>query len=190
VVVDAGFDRFLNTSASGLDNGKYIQNIAQWLEENNSSSEKSILIYNTYRKSGLDNKALGSDLVALLESRGFKVRITDRQESQDISDRLTGSYSQLWVFFGDAESREVFSPAEMEAISKFSRDGKSMLIVSGIYDDGSSSLSAANQLTSKYGVVCSGSADHKNELTASTASYFLNRASGIIGKVLKLVHKA
>ena len=191
IVFDSGFERFLNDSSDKYDNLQYINNIATWLEENNNSSvKKSILIYDTFYKSGLDKNAFSKNVLALLKKNGFEVRITDRHETPEVRERLLGGYSQLWIFFGEADSGRYLSDAELETISRFTGDGKSMLIVGGKHQDGTNDLTAANQLSSRYGVIFSGFVENKEELPATTASYFLNRMSGTLGRILKFVHKA
>jgi uncharacterized membrane protein YraQ (UPF0718 family) len=190
VVFDAGFGRFLSASADEKDDRKYIQNVAEWLEQNSSSPGKSVLIYNTFHASGLDNDTFSKSVLPALEQRGFSVKITDRRETPEVTEQLLGKYNQLWVFFGESGRSPYLSDAELEAISQYAGDGKSMLIVAGKQRDGSNDLSAANQLSSRYGVTYSGFIEHEEELPASTASHFLHRASGILGRVLKFVHKA
>jgi len=190
IVFDAGFGRFLSASANEKDNRKYIQNLAEWLEQNSSSSGKSVLIYNTFHTSGLDNNAFSKNVLPALEQEGFSVKITDRRETPEVTEQLLGKYNQLWVFFGESGQAPYLSDAELEAISRFAGDGKSMLIVAGKQRDGINDLNAANRLSSRYGVTYSGFVEHNEELPASTASHFLYRASGILGSVLKFVHKA
>jgi uncharacterized membrane protein YraQ (UPF0718 family) len=191
IVFDSGFERFLNDSADKYDNRQYINNIATWLEENNNSSVKrSILIYDTFYKSGLDKNTFSKNVLVLLKKKGFKVIITNRHETPEVSERLLGGYSQFWIFFEESDSGRYFSDAELETISRFTGDGKSMLIVSGKPRDGTTDLSAANQLSSRYGVIFSGFVENKEELPATTASYFFNRMSETLGRILKFVHKA
>jgi uncharacterized membrane protein YraQ (UPF0718 family) len=191
IVFDSGFERFLNASADKYDNREYIRNIAEWLEENNGSSvKKSILIYDTFDKSGLDKFNFSSPALEVIEKKGFKIKITDRRETSEISEQLLGKYSQLWIFFGESGSEHFFSPGELETIFSFTEEGKSMLIVAGGHPDGVKDLTVVNQLSSRYGVTFSGFVENKEELPATTASYFLNRMSGTLGKILKFVHKA
>ncbi len=191
IVFDSGFERFLTGSADKYDNLKYIKNVAGWLEQNNSSSAKeSILIYNTFHTTGLDNDAFSKKALASLERRGFRIRITDRLETPVVSGRLLGEYSQLWMFFGESGSGRYFSDAELETISRFIGDGKGMLLIAGRHRKDTDNLPAANQMSSGYGVVFSGLIENKEELPASTASYFLSRMSGTIGSVLRFFHKA
>jgi len=190
IVFDAGFGRFLNGSADKYDNRKYIKNIAEWLEQQSESSEKkSILIYDTFFKAGVGKASLSRSSFASLEEKGFRVTITDRQETPELSDRLLGKYSQLWIFFGESSSGPYLSVAELETVSRFIGNGKGMLIVAGKQRDADADLSAANQLSSRYGVVFSGFTENKEEVPASTAAYFLHRASGTLERILKFVHK-
>ena len=191
IVFDSGFERFLNASADKYDNRKYINNIAEWLEQNNNSSEKkSILIYDTFMKSGLDQNAFSKSALTVLEKKGFAVTITDRRETPYVSERMLGGYGQLWILFGEAGQGRYFSDAELETILKFTGTGKGMLIVAGKHRDGTNDLAAANQLSSRYGVLFSGFVENKDELPASTASHFLNRTSETLRRILKFVHKA
>jgi uncharacterized membrane protein YraQ (UPF0718 family) len=190
IVFDAGFERFLERSAHEHHNRKYIENVADWLEQNNlSSRKKTILIYNTFQGSGLHNEAFQS-LVTELEQKAFTVRITDRGKMRTLSDRFLEEYGQIWMLFGEAGPDWNFSESELQAVSKFITGGKSMLIVSGTMPDTVGQVSAANQLSSRYGVLFSGFVFHKEELSATTGSYFLQRASGALGKILKFVNKA
>jgi len=191
VVFDAGFGRFLNNSADRYDNLKYINNIADWLEDNSSSSaQKSILIYDTFAESGLDKHAFSKKALALLNEKGFSVRITDRRETPEVSERLLEDFSQCWIFAGESGPDHDLTAAELEVISKFNGGGKSMLIVAGKHQEGTNDLTVVNRLSSRYGVLFSGFVDNKDELPASTASQFFNRTSEALGRILKLVHKA
>ncbi len=195
IVFDSGLERFLNVSAGKYDNEKYIKNIAEWLEENNSSADAgNILIYDTFnrsgKKSGTDKNTFNKNALNVLETNGFKVRITDRIETPEVSGQLLGKYSQLWIVFRGSGPEHCFSDAELETISGFTGDGKSMLIVAGKHQDGVNDLTAANLLSSRYGVTFSGYVENREELPASTASYFFNRTAGLLGRILKFVHKA
>ena len=191
VVFDSGFGRFLNGLADKYDNRKYISNIADWLEEDsNSSIKKRILIYDTFTESGLDRNAVSRNVVAALERKGFMVRITDRRETPRVSERLLREYDQLWLFFGGDGPELHFSGDELGAVSRFVGDGKGMLVVAGEHPDGSDDITAANQISSRYGVVFSGSVEDDSELPVSVSSHFLDRTSAILGRILKFAHKA
>ncbi len=190
VVFDGGLERYLASSADRYDNRQYVQNVAEWLRQNGSTDERTILIYDTAVDAGQDNILLRKHISSALEAKGFTVGITDRRETPVISEKLLGAYGQLWVFFDGAGAGSRLTEAERAAISLFSGEGKGMMIVAGRSRNGADDLTAANQLSSRYGIFYSGFADHDAELPVSTASYFLNRSSVVIGKVLKLVHKA
>jgi uncharacterized protein len=190
IIFDSGPGRFLNSAANKYDNRKYIQNIAVWLKENNQSSTKrSILIYEAFPQSGKD--PFSPDAERDLVQQGFHVRITDRRETPAISERMLNEYGQLWFFLGEPNAGQHFTHAEMETISRYTANGKSMLIVAGTHGENNSpDITMANQLSSRYGVQFSGTVQNKEELPATTMSYFLQRTSIIIGKILKFVHKA
>jgi len=75
--------------------------------KNSASPEKSILVYDTFHTAGLDKIAIGNSLLAALKEKGFNVRITDRQEAPEVSERLLGEYSQFWVFFGESAPADI-----------------------------------------------------------------------------------
>ena len=191
IVFDSGFGRFRDNSVDRFDNRKYVMNISAWLEQSKAlPAERSILIYDTFQGSGPAREAFTKGVPALLEKEGFKVRITDRHETPEITEKLLSGHSQFWLFFGEPDGGRYFSRTELEAISRSAGNGMSMLIVAGKHQDGANDLSAPNQVSSRYGVFFSGFVEHKRELTASKASYFLHRASEGLGRVLKVVHKA
>ena len=191
VVFDAGFGRFLNNSGDRYDNLKYISNIAEWLEDNSSSSaNKSILIYDTFAESGLDKHAFSKNAVALLNKKGFSVRVTDRLETPEVSERVLEGFSQCWIFAGESGTGHDLTSAELDILSRFTSGGKSMLIVAGKHQGGTNDLTAVNRLAYRYGVLFSGFVNNDDELPVSTGSRFFSRTSEGIGRILKLVHKA
>lgn len=189
VVFDSGFERFLDRSSHKFDNRTYIRNIAEWLEQNNNSSTgRNIFIYDTLRRSGRDKDAFGN-LAATLEQKGFTVTMTDRRTTSSLSDRLLEGYGQFWVVFREAGPDQGFSPAELDTISRFTGSGKSMLIMAGA-QPGMTNLAPVNQLSSRYGVLFSGSVENKEELPAITGADFLQRTSEALGRILKFFRKA
>jgi len=181
IVFDSGFERFMNGSTGKYDNHKYIINIAEWLEEHNSTiEERNILIYDTSSSSGIDK-----NIPVILEQSGlFRVTITDREETPEVSGALLEKYSQLWIFFDGTDSEGSLYNSELETISTFAEDGKSMLIVSGnAHDAGMKDWSGANRLSSKFGVTFSGSVENKNELQVSALSYFFDRVSVVFARI-------
>ncbi len=189
IVFDAGFERFLDHAATKYGNSKYVENVATWLEQNNTSSmPKKVLIYDTFRSAGYD-KASFRHLSTVLEQKGFSVKIADRRELRSLSSEQLSEFGQLWIIFGQAGPGSQLSGDELKAIAQFTAEGRSMLIVAGNNQSGTIAESA-NELSSQYGVRFSGAVRNREELPATTGSYFLQRASGFIGRILKFVHKA
>jgi uncharacterized membrane protein YraQ (UPF0718 family) len=190
VVFDAGFERFLDISAEMYDNRKYIHNIAERLEDNNSSAnERTILIYDTFHNSGFDKNSFNKSVPIILRKKGeFKVKLTDRKETPEITEQLLDSYSQLWIYFGESGSKEYFSKAELETIYRFVEGGRGMLIVTGKHTDGVENYwAAANQISSRFGVQFSGITENKEELRVSTLYNFFYRMSEILERVYRLM---
>jgi hypothetical protein len=99
-------------------------------------------------------------------------------------------YDQVWILFGESGRVQTLSDDETQSLSMFTGDGKGMLIVAGSHRRGIDDSAAENRLSSRYGVTFSGFVDNGDELNVSTASHFLTRMSEMLGKFLKLVHKA
>jgi uncharacterized membrane protein YraQ (UPF0718 family) len=190
IVFDAGFDRFIYASADRFDNGKYINNIARWLEERGSSAVGgNILIYNTFYESGMDNSFFSSnEEIVTGEDGAFQVKITDRKETPQVSEELLEGFSQLWIFFGEARSDCCFSDAEVERINRFTEEGGGVLIVAGHQRHGEGKeLTGANRISHRYGVVFSGSVENKEELHVSNLYYFFSRLSEVFRRFYSFV---
>lgn len=191
IVFDSGCERFLCSSADRYDNRKYIGNIAKWLDDNNSSSaNRNILVYNVAGGDGSEPIFLNRNVLADLEKKGFNVKVTDRRKVPEITGRLLNDYSQIWLFFGESGTKQSLTIAELNTISKSTGDGKSMLIVAGKHQAEPDDNTGINALSSRYGVRFSGFVENREELPVEIASNLFNRTSEILGKILKIVHKA
>ncbi len=187
VVFDSGGDRFMEGSADKHDNRRYLENIAAWLEENNvSGSRRNILIYNTAGGLEADRDPFSrSSFESLEKKEGFNIKLTDRKEIPQISKSLLEQYSQLWIIFGETGSACCFSDAELITITGFSQDGKGLLIVAGKYHEGTEDLTAVNRLSSRFGVVFSGSVKNAGEIRVSKSFNFFNRMSEVLERFYK-----
>ncbi len=190
IVFDSSFERFLNESSGRYDNGKYIANIAGWLEEhNNSLNTNTILIYNTFHISGLGMDEFNKSAPDILKKQGlYSLTVTDRKETPELSEELLEQYSQVWIILGESGADCCFSEAEEERISRFTKDGGSMIIISGTARDGSEKdWTDANRLLSKFGVTYSGSVVHEDELTVSSMTYFFNRVAAVLQGIYRFM---
>lgn len=186
VVFDSGLDKFMHISATYKGNRNYIKNTAEWLEEGSGNGNKKILIYNLFQDTGSNNSLTG--MSSLLQNEyGFKVTLTDRKETPEISRELLSKYSQVWVFFGGPE-KDFLSGEEADIISDFNNTGNGILINAG--NSNVKEPAGANRLSSRFGVKFTGSVENREEITVSTSSYFLNRVSETVGKILKFTGKA
>ena len=191
IVFDSGLERFLKTSADKYDNRQYIQNVAAWLKEKNQSPAKdSILVYAAFPRTGLGTELFSSAVVQDLVLKGFHVRTTDRLETPVLTQAVLQEHSQLWILCGAASSGHYFTDAEIASVSRFISSGGSMLIVAGSHGGKVPDMTAANQLSAEYGVRFSGAVQNREEIPVTVFSYFLQRASLMLGDLLKLVHKA
>ncbi|RJQ45877.1 MAG: permease [Nitrospiraceae bacterium] len=178
VVFDAGAGRFVNGTADKYDNSRYIRNVAEWLEENNvSDSRKNILIYDF-------GSGFSQGVVERLENKdGFTVKLTDRTETPEVTQKLLEVYSQLWVLGPESS----FSDPELETISRFSDDGKSILIVAGQDREGTNDLSAANRLASRFGVTFGGMVHNSDELQVSASLHVFSRVSDVLEEFFRKI---
>jgi len=174
VVFDSGSERFLGRSADRYDNIRYMRNVAAWLEEYNvSESTKRILIYDTGSGQGFSHRNAES----LENSGSFKVKLTDRKVNPEITQALLEQYSQLWVMFAESGPDNSLSDSELDTITRFSDEGKSILIVSGTHRDGINDLTAANSLASRFGVRFEGHVKNSDEIQVSSSFHALSGIS-------------
>ncbi|MDA8171188.1 MAG: permease [Nitrospiraceae bacterium] len=186
MVFDSGPGRF-RFEAGNPDNERYVENIADWLEAGSPGEDKDILVYDA------SAGGLGKDIgryAAILAKKGFHIKITDRKETPRISGGLLERYGELWVFAGSHAPGGAFSADELSAISGFVGEGKGMLVVPAGTGTGAADLSAANAISSRFGVKFSGAVRNRRELPVSTSFYFLNRMAGLFRSVLEITHKA
>ncbi|MEW6601398.1 MAG: permease [Nitrospirota bacterium] len=181
IVFDSGSERFFGSSADKYDNSRYVRNVAAWLEENNVSvSDKNILIYIASGGQRETADTFSNNTVESLENRdGFKVKLTDRKVNPEITQAMLEQYSQLWIFFGGPVSGNGLSASELETITRFSDEGKSILIAAGMHHDGIYDLAAANSLASGFGARFEGFVRNRDELSVSSSFNVLGRISGI-----------
>lgn len=181
VVFEAGASRFAAENIKSADNIRYIENIAEWLEQNSGTTAKgSILAYNmSAGENGLYDKSLFSR--PSLQEKNIK--FTSNRETPHLSSRLLENRSQAWLFFGPGKA---LSESELKALFAFCDNGGSLLIVSGEGSD----LNALNRLSSRFGVSFYGSTVNGSEIPVAVASPLFYRAAEIIGNLLKITHKA
>lgn len=187
IVFDSGAVKFLNSSADKYDNNRYIRNVAAWLEENNvSESRKNILVYNASSGQGPDGNVFSqSTRESLVTNDGYTVKVTDRNENPEVTESLLEGYSQVWVLFGGPGTENGFSDSELETITKFSDDGKSMLIAAGKHQDGMNDMTSANSLASRYGVTFDGIVKNAESLQVSGPFHVFSGAADILERFFR-----
>ncbi|HEY6838229.1 MAG TPA: permease, partial [Geobacteraceae bacterium] len=181
VVFDADARRFLDAADASAGNGRYVTNVARWLDDGAGSRAKGTILVCDLSGGG------GAHGWGGLEREGFAVRAMDRAKTP-LTEALLAQYGQVWLLF-DARG-EGLSAAELGAVSRFVDGGGSMLVAVRGGGDAPERAAAANRLSSRYGVLFTGSADNKAEIPATVASGLFAAASDMLGKVLKYVHKA
>ena len=191
IVFDGGVGRYRAGNAARPDTATYVANVADWLEQSNGSGpKKRILIYGAELHAGSDGAAVDRAILAHLETKGYIVEGADSETMPILTSALLEGYSQVWFFFSGSDAELMLSNSELKTVTDFADTGKGMLIVDGPQGSSSWDPAAANRLASRYGVRFSGPVTHQEQIPATTASYFLQQASGLIGKVLKFFHKA
>lgn len=178
IVFDAGLERFSNNNAQSQDNQKYILNIARYLDETSmGDKKKSILIYNTYVKSGFPNNQLDQNAPVVLAKNAYKVKLTDRAETPVLTPDLLAQYNQLWILSGESDS-STFSAEELENILYYRDDGNSLLIASGPEQGPKNDQTKdANQIATNFGVTFSGMVDHGDNMKVSSLGPFFSRTA-------------
>ncbi|GAM11306.1 hypothetical protein OR1_03618 [Geobacter sp. OR-1] len=185
VVFDAGYERFWAGAADMHDNRRYVANVARWLQDSgNAQANTGILIYDA---SSGTNEILSRNTIAELTQAGFKVKIVRKTESPKITAAFLADYGQLWLLFGGESS---LTDAEIKTVTQFNGDGKGMLVIAGAAAPVSGSLTGVNRLSSRYGVSFSGVNDNNGELSVGMSSRLFANASEVLGRFLKIVHKA
>jgi hypothetical protein len=180
-VFDAGDSRFLATEIDRLDNRRYVGNIADWLEQNSSSKAKGQVLALDLSDggSGIDCSRLLSKEAAA--ERDF--RCSSRSNIPALTTALLDRQSQIWLFFGSGGS---LAEAEIKALTAFNRSGGALLIVAG---EGAGSGNI-NRLATQFGVTFYGSAQQESKIPVAVAAPLFYRAAEVIGRVLRLTHKA
>jgi hypothetical protein len=179
IVFDAGLERLLNENADSPDNRQYILNIAKYLDETSMGSvQKSILIYNTYAKSGRANEQFDKNAPVVLSKNSYNVKLTDRIQSPKLTPDILSQYNQLWIISGESNSSS-FSQEEIEDILSFRDEGNSLLIASGPNESPNRNWTEdANRIASNFGVKFTGMVDHGRELPVSIVGNFFSRTAG------------
>jgi uncharacterized membrane protein YraQ (UPF0718 family) len=180
-VFDAGNSRFLAENIEQFDNRRYIENIADWLELNSSTVAKGSIL--AIDLSSGSSGITGGNLLSKTALADRSYHFTSRSETPVISTRLLDKQSQVWLFFG---SGGALLAEEIKALAAFSQNGGSLLLVAGK----GAAPEDVNSLASQFGVKFYGSARQESKIHVAVAAPLFYRAAEVIGKVLKLTHKA
>jgi len=191
VVFDAGFDRFAAAARGVEDDRRYVANIAAWLEQNSSSpAGRNVLIYTV---GGGGKQAAGgfsAGVAEILRQAKFSVTFSDRSRAPQLTDKLLADVGQLWLFFPESVERGELSDSETQLITRFNGRGNGMLLALGNSQAGPLDNASLNRLSSRYGVRFTGSADNAPRIFVGMTSQLFTSASELLGRFLKIVHKA
>ena len=191
IVFDASPLRFSAPLANSYDNRTYILNVATWLEENSSAPvQKQILVYSMADDSA--DKAsmpLGEAVLADLAKEGFTVKMVRRKDIPQVSRQLLAECGQLWLFF-DRQAKNGLSAGELQTLADHNANNRGTLVIAADPQPDGFGEQAVNRLSSPYGVQFSGMVQNPDKIHVSVASSFFNRASDLLGTVLKIVKKA
>jgi len=185
IVFDAAPSRFNSSLDSSNNNLNYVLNIADWLEQRvNTEPKKQILVYTLDGTSPVESGTLSE-----LSRKGYYVKVSSRKETPQLTERLLTEYSQIWLFF-DANSTGALNNDELKLVTKQNDKSKGLLIVAAPSTTANPSDQAANKISTQYGVQFSGIVENSKKMQVSVASNLLDRASVLLGSILKLVNKA
>jgi uncharacterized membrane protein YraQ (UPF0718 family) len=191
VVFDAGFNRFDAASKGVEDDRRYVANIAAWLEQSSSSpSGKNILIYTVAGDGKKDVAPFTGGVADVLRTAQYTVTFSDRSRTPLLSDKQLAGVGQLWLFFPESGDIGQLTENEMKLVSSFNDRGNGMLVSLGNRQVAVREDAMVNQLASRYGVQFSDSADSGHRISIGIASQLFASASEMLGRFLKIVHKA
>ncbi|MFA7403690.1 MAG: permease [Pelobacteraceae bacterium] len=189
IVFDAGFNRFTAAAAGIEDDRRYVENIASWIEQNSSSSiGKNVLIYSVAGSN--DTAGFTGGVADILRNSRFTVTFMDRTSTSQLTDKMLADIGQLWLFFPESGGTVQLTEGEIKLVSRFNERGNGMLVST---DNGQTVLrsdASVNLLSSRYGVLFSGSAESTPRISVGITSQLFSSASELLGKFLKIVHKA
>lgn len=191
VVFDAGFDRLAAAAAGIADDRRYVTNIATWLEQNSSSpSGRNVLIYKVAGSGKNDEAAFVEGVAEVLRQAKFTVTFRDRTQTPQITDRFLADAGQLWLLFPESGSKGELTENEVKLIAKFNEQGNGMLVSLGNRQTNPAENSPVNQVSSRYGVNFYGSTLSEARISVGMASQMFSSASELLGRFLKIMHKA
>jgi hypothetical protein len=191
VVFDAGFDRFAAAAAGVEDDRRYVANIAAWLEQSGSSpAGGNVLVYTVAGNGMKDSAAIAEGVADVLRQAKFPVTLLDRSHAPQLTDKLLADAGQLWLLFPESGDNGQLTESEMKVVSRFNGRGNGMLVALGNRQANPHEDATVNQLSSRYGVRFSGSADSGPRISVGIASQLFTSASELLGRFLKFVHKA
>lgn len=190
VVFDAGFERLSAAAAGVKDDQHYVANIALWLEQNSSSPNgKNILIYSAAVKNK-DNLSIVEGVADVLLKGGFSVKFIDRSVVTAITDKLLADTGQLWLLLPESGDNGQLTENEIKLVSSFNGNGNGMFISPVNTQKWLSRESSINILASQYGVQFLGNVENKPRISVGITSQLFTTASEVLGRFLKIVHKA
>ncbi len=190
IVFDSCLTRFSNEAVSVSGNEDYIKNIARWLDTTSQLDiTGSILVYNTFSQAGYDNDYFDKNVPVVLAENNYKVKITDRKQTPEVTPELLQGYNQLWFFSGESQS-STLGEEEVETILDYRDDGGSLLIVAGpqISDDQDFTRDA-NQIATEFGVTFSGAVDTAKHMHITIYGRFFHLAADELRSYYDVIRK-
>lgn len=191
VVFDASLARLTPAGPSTGDNMRYIANIAEWLEQSCYALEKkSILLYDPVVGPATSGQGLAALIADTLRRHNYTVTVATRRDLANLTEQKLATLGQLWLLFPSDASAASLSDKERSAIIAAVEQGTSMLLAVDSGSDPSLEPATANQLATHFGVRFTGSVVNEPQIPVAIGSSFFTAASDLLGKVLKIVHKA
>ena len=191
VVFDAGFERFAAAAAGMEDDRRYVANIAAWLEQSGSSPPGgNVIIYTVAGGGKKDAAALAEGVADVLRQAKFPVIVSGRSHTLQLTDKLLADAGQLWLFFPESGDTGQLTDSEMKLVTRFNEHGNGMLVSLGNRQADPHADASVNLLSSRYGVRFAGSVDSGPRISVGMTSQLFASASELLGRILKIVHKA
>jgi hypothetical protein len=126
----------------------------------------------------------------MLRKEQYSVTLSDRSSVQPLTDKHLGNTGQLWLFFSDPSGNRQLTVNEAKLVSSFNERGGGMLVAVGNRQGDVPVEASVNTLASRYGIQFFGSAENEPRITVGMMSQLFSPASELLGRFLKIVHKA
>jgi len=190
VVFDGSFARFTHAGERGYDNEKYLANIATMLEQGADLPQKGAVFMYLVDDATGEVPVFISQVASILRQARFTVTVARRKDLPVLNAKDFAGHGQIWLFMANDGPKAAFLPEEVALLTSMVTDGRGMLLAVAPPSAGADAPVAANQVAAGFGARFTGMVTQAEVIPVAVGANFFSRAAVVLGKVLKLVHKA